>query len=321
MMNLNKINTSILFILLVVNILSCSKVVTNNNEIICDTKIPDNISELLPELPPDELNIISYNLFFLSELLNNIHFNSERAEEIGKWIRNSEFDIITFQETWDNKAMSKLLKEVKEDYPYCLISKPSAPIDKVMSGGLSIISKYPIIKSNSVIYENCSDEDCIAAKGAIHVLVQISKNSYINIVTTHLNAFNSSENIESRKLQILELNQFIANIDTTTGPLVITGDFNIDGIANDDEYKNLLKELNVSKYEISNPSTVNCDGNCFCVGSGINEQLDYIFIINEEKRLIRLETKHNDLSTSDINLLVNFLSDHKAVSAKFQTNY
>ncbi len=94
----------------------------------------------------------------------------------------------------------------------------------VMSSGLIILSRHPIITSNSTSYNICTDLDCKSNVGAQHVRIQLkSLHVPIDIINTHLQA--SIQNETTRIKQIKLLARFVTQT-AGTGPAIIGGDFN-----------------------------------------------------------------------------------------------
>jgi hypothetical protein len=83
------------------------------------------------------------------------------------------------------------------------------------------------------------------------------------------------------------------------------------------EYEDLLTSLRANEDFVRRESTINCDTNISCDNPAPPEQLDYVLKLAGEYRIFRYETRHMPLVTSACGGEVNYLSDHRVVSATF----
>ncbi|MGC9357070.1 MAG: sphingomyelin phosphodiesterase [Anaerolineae bacterium] len=272
--------------------------------------------------PPGELHILTYNVLLRPSVLSSADYTLERAQQIGKWLKHGNVDIVALQEAWDSQAVSILVEEVRHDLPYYIVNQPTEQPVRSISGGLTILSRWPIEEMRTLVYDNCSGFDCRASKGAVHVVIRLSANSYLNFVTTHLDAGEIFLDRKARALQLEQLHEFMAEIDEDLGPVVVAADFNIDSLAGNGEYEELVDTLGVEGYEVSNISTLNCGlTSVFCEETTDPKRLDYVFTLSGEQRLRRKETRHLPLATDSIDKHVRYLSDHCAVWVVFETNF
>lgn len=267
-----------------------------------------------------ELNVISYNVFLRPRLISRSDYAVERAREIGKWLADSDADVVALQEAWNEPAVRALIDQTSDEFPYYVGDQPGRFGFKLVSGGMLLLSKWPIASVRSMTYDDCYGFDCRAAKGAIDAVIQLNDSSRIHVVTTHLDAGEEVKDRRSRTSQLAQLRQFISDIDQNGHPILITGDFNINSLAGDTEFDRLVDILDVQDYHVENPSTINCEleTSIFCEEPAIPKRLDYIFARNRDNRLIRAETLHLKHATDRIDQFVKYLSDHRAVWAKFQ---
>ncbi len=273
-----------------------------------------------PETTLDELNIISYNVFLRPRLISTSEYTLDRAREIAKWLNNTEADVVTLQEAWNRKAVNALLNAVAEKFPYSVTDQPGRFGLKLISGGMLVLSRWPIEKVQTIAYEDCYGFDCRAAKGALHAVINLNDSTRINVVTTHLDAGEKPKDRQVRASQLNQLRQFVDVIAQSGDPLLITGDFNINSLAVDTEFYELMDVLDVDDYHVQEPSTINCDleTSIFCDEPVIPKRIDYIFARNRGDNLIRAETLHLKHATDKIDQFVRYLSDHRAVMARFK---
>ena len=118
------------------------------------------------------------------------------------------------------------------------------------SGGLMILSKYPVTAASGYIHEDSSwHEKKFTNKGALYARIQLDpKNpkSFIHVFNVHLVA--RENNKEKRSKQVDNLILFMINCIAKSdnyNPIILCGDFNIiAGIH--DEYGSLLRKMRFS---------------------------------------------------------------------------
>lgn len=270
-----------------------------------------------PEQAPSSLELLSYNVFLRPESISTRDHTRCRGNRIGEVLAVMDADIVALQESWQREAVTSLVDRSGEALPYRVLSKPRAAFFKNVSGGLSILSRWPIEDVRTLRFDTCHGEDCLATKGAIHAVIRVTGTSRINVVNTHLDAGDANGDRRARARQIEQLRDFVADIDRNTGPVVLLGDFNVDGIAAHEEFGDLLTQIRVNHDFDVGKSTLNCETNVSCGQSRIREQIDFVFTPTGESRLFRYDTRHLPLRTTACGPDVDYLSDHRAVSTTY----
>ena len=246
------------------------------------------------------LKIASYNVFMLSRNLYPNWGQIQRADLISKtnFLKNN--DVIIFNEAFDNVASTKLLENVKKEYPNQtpVLGRSKNGWDSTSGsysstvfedGGVTIVSKHPIVKKEQYVYKNGCGEDYHSNKGFIYA--KIEKNGQnVHVFGTHTQADDSScstgqaKNI--RTSQFKELKEYIKSKNIPKNEVVlIGGDLNVnkshDGKYTD-EYTKMLKELNVnSPHYKGHTATWDPKTNSIAKFSHPNyeaEYLDYILV-------------------------------------------
>eukprot|EP00026_Physarum_polycephalum_P008733 Phypoly_transcript_08833.p1 GENE.Phypoly_transcript_08833~~Phypoly_transcript_08833.p1 ORF type:complete len:291 (+),score=45.57 Phypoly_transcript_08833:547-1419(+) len=170
-----------------------------------------------------------------------------------------KFDIICFQEMFNlaNSRQRLLLKTAQEKgFPYYARSvDPHWLSGKFIDAGLVILSKYPILETDGMIYCAGNQIDSWAAKQVVYAKIQISPTFFVHVFTTHMQAsyFDNHESInvindKARASQVQELADFVKR--KTSGspyPTIIAGDFNIDSRGENMEYKYMMDTLVAAK--------------------------------------------------------------------------
>lgn len=106
---------------------------------------------------------------------------------------------------------------------------------KLMSSGLIIASRLPIVETISDAYSrrSCAGFDCLANKGVVLVRISIpGAPAPIDIANTHMNARGASKvaperHLASHRAQTRELAQFLQDHHNPRNALILAGDFNI----------------------------------------------------------------------------------------------
>lgn len=140
---------------------------------------------------------------------------------------------------------------------------------KLFSGGIYVVSRHPISDEKSIVFrDSCIGYDCYASKGC--VLAKIwktvgGKGSHqgrevaVNILGTHLQAWDSETTNFVRRQQIQQITTFLAELPKsyssvdpehpknyvlpTTEPLLVAGDFNLDFYSSREELEFLFHSI------------------------------------------------------------------------------
>lgn len=264
---------------------------------------------------PDIINVLSYNVFLLKPPIAFTH-QQRRASVLPQQVHG--YDAIIFNEVFYNAARDILLQGLSFEYPY-----QTKVLDKngsLFSGGVVIVSRWPIEATNQHIYSNCVGEDCFAAKGVMYAKINKLGRNY-HLFGTHAQAGRSKKRIAARQLQLEELYQFVSqqNIPLSEAVL-IGGDLNVDRVKNNsDEYCKMLEVVSVQEpfYEL-NKYTFNGKDNYYCSDDYRVSYLDYIFPHKSFLKPLKATNEVRVFRTIEDKLWRIFdLSDHFSVYGKF----
>jgi endonuclease/exonuclease/phosphatase family metal-dependent hydrolase len=101
---------------------------------------------------------------------------------------------------------------------------------KPIDGGIMILSRYPAIEQDYIIYSQGVHADAWAVKGALSDLLQILAGIRLLVVCTHLQAEYPGHNFFHIQVsQVLELKAFLIRKHNQypNVPIILAGDFNI----------------------------------------------------------------------------------------------
>ncbi|CAF1068594.1 unnamed protein product [Didymodactylos carnosus] len=175
-----------------------------------------------------------------------------KAERIQDFLFHiNKFDILALQEVFlfgdggwfVNSALNKqiILDHAKKmNFHYIDTPKPSL---FCQDSGLLILSRYPIVESHFKRFQNCSLSEWINNKGVLHAKIQLPNDKRLHVITTHLDAHQSS----IRQLQIEELKEnlksWLTKEEQENDPVILCGDWNIDSILGEESYVNMMNTL------------------------------------------------------------------------------
>jgi sphingomyelin phosphodiesterase len=253
--------------------------------------------------------------------------------------RISDFDIACLNEAFHfgSSVVRDFVSLVHRHGFHYVVSSHPVPLlsSQVIDSGLLIISKYPIVATDSVRYDDGTSYDALCAKGSVYAKVQIGAGSFVHVFATHLQASYgavTARDFEVRVRQSTMLHDFI--VRSTRGedwPIFLLGDMNIDSIGEQVEYQTLLRTLAIPGYSMTD--TLKNKGHPITIadfrGDEIVENLltqdsdrehpksiDYVFIYEPDNRRV-VDGYEADVEAFPVNgRLYKQLSDHTAVRCR-----
>lgn len=287
----------------------------------------------LQKLPLDwrrsHLNVLSYNIYMrpLSLFKNG---QMIRAKKIPDKIPG--YDVIVFQEAFDDDVRSELLNRLKKGYPHqSRVLGSDRGIEQ--DGGVIIVSKWPIMNGRGkqrLFGDVCSGDDCLADKGVLYVKInkEIKKGekNYFHIFGTHLN--NGNWGVQKKQLKIIRNFIDTQKIPESEGVL-IAGDMNIRK-SNTNEYNAMLNILGAGYFSGNQLKghPFSHDGTLNDLGEGSQSYLDYVLHSTRHQGITKA-------SFAEVRLLRSYdewkeflhesamwdLSDHFPVYANYHFHY
>lgn len=206
------------------------------------------------------LKVTTHNVYFLPQALYPNWGQMQRADLISKapFIENN--DVMIFNELFDAKSTAQLKSNLKSSYPHQtpVLGEEKDKWDathgrtsgaKFTNGGVSILSRYPIMRQEQHFYTQGRGADGMAKKGFVYV--KINKNGHpFHIIGTHLQSEigkrPEGKDAEIRSTQMAEIRQFIKEKNIPKNEMVVIGgDLNV--IKGSSEYHAMLSQLNVNE--------------------------------------------------------------------------
>jgi hypothetical protein len=198
----------------------------------------------------------------LQDLLDNlpvgpniIYKGTNRQAAIAALIQNllqEKPDIVGLSELFENDERQLITDSLSTWYPFTYAGPDED--DSEESGGLLLLSHYPITDRHQTIYRQCKDEDCLSNKGVLHARIAVPGHpAAYDIFLTHLQGPTPEFSIvpsagpgdtpwDKIALQLGHLSSFIQANTHPLRPNLLMGDLNVNGI-NHGQYQTLQTKL------------------------------------------------------------------------------
>lgn len=182
---------------------------------------------------------LTLNIFMRPPLIKNnwSDYKDDRLAYIEKYIL-PEYDVITFQESFAfaSRRKDRLITTARNmGFNYHIESPRKYPWQIGVDGGLLLISRFPIRKSDIIEYPRGQHSDWLSIKGALHALIELNPDKKMHIYTTHTQASYDTNNVINEDDTAIRLSQFsllhnfvydTASMDKE--PVMVVGDLNVD---------------------------------------------------------------------------------------------
>jgi len=179
----------------------------------------------------------------------------------------------------------------------------------LLNGGVKIISKFPILSTDGLIFSNRTTGEQLVNKGALRVRLRAPETGVVfNVIGTHMQATDSSlqkTSSSSAGIRLLQMREIVDWISTLGIPaseaIFIAGDFNVE--FGSPEYRNFLTDFPLSiDYEkdeaVGGSFSAKYRGDAtnwltsyHLYGSNVSqtdETLDFIAVVKNHRRPIKL---------------------------------
>lgn len=228
-----------------------------------------------------DISFLSYNTWLLPDIFFTAHRPQARSQAIADYLSRSDIEIIALQEVFTRRPFNRIDRKMTSA-GYYSSGKPQYNFPKVLNSGLVTYSKFPIIASIFVGYNNCYGDDCFAGKGLLISKIKIDQ-QYLYVVNIHLQASNHFRRIRARKKQISQIAETLKKF-RFDAPVVLMGDFNVNKYGS--EYQYLLDTLELRDVPLNGELTFSSDGvlndHKSKKGHKERELLDYNFLYNHQ---------------------------------------
>ncbi|MFM1877056.1 MAG: hypothetical protein RL266_2793, partial [Bacteroidota bacterium] len=197
-------------------------------------------SELTADTANPPLKVLSYNIHMLPPLAK-FTGKQRRAKRIGDLLKDSDFDIIVFQEAFHGAARRKIWRRMKENFPYVLGPANRRWYSLKTNSGIWIISKIPLTQLAELDFDYCEGIDCWSRKGALLAEGEFRGQKF-QILGTHLEAGGEREMKVSQYKELAELFQQYRKDGV---PQIAAGDFNTKKFQDTTWYNQLVRIIDM----------------------------------------------------------------------------
>ena len=186
--------------------------------------------------PP--LTVLSYNMYLLPPLAT-FTGKPRRAKRIGDLLRNSDFDIIVFQEAFHGAARRKIWRRVRDNFPHKLGPANKRWHSFKTNSGIWIVSKIPLENLAELDFDYCDGVDCWARKGALIAEGEFNGQTF-QLLGTHLEAGGDKA---MKVTQYEQLDSTLKAVRKNGVPQIAAGDFNTHKFNDPTQYAKLMRSL------------------------------------------------------------------------------
>ncbi|WP_405769395.1 sphingomyelin phosphodiesterase [Actinacidiphila glaucinigra] len=206
-----------------------------------------------------QLRLVSSNVMMLPRTLYPNWGQLQRADLIAASGYVQGADVLVFQEAFDNGASDRLQANLRGRYPYQtpVLGRSKSGWDRTEGayssltpedGGVTILSKWPILEKVQHVYGDACGADWFSNKGFVYAVLDVN-GTRVHVVGTHTQADDSAcgsgEAASVRAAQNREIDAFLdARAIPAAEPVVVAGDLNTD--AGGAEYARMLADLDVA---------------------------------------------------------------------------
>ncbi|EME30491.1 sphingomyelin phosphodiesterase [Galdieria sulphuraria] len=189
-----------------------------------------------------KFRILSYNIFIRPPGVTS-NGNDYKDERLVRFLSHMmRYDIICLQELFTLgsdrwQALTKAARIFGFYYEAHLKRNLFSWLPKVVDGGVTILSKFPIVATDSIFFKRSSYStiDCIVAKGVLYAKIELPfvEPRYLHLFSTHLQAGDEplEEMMNIKLTQLEQAREFIySKLNSERKELVVfCGDLNVNG--------------------------------------------------------------------------------------------
>ncbi|MGW7311908.1 sphingomyelin phosphodiesterase [Streptomyces sp. NPDC054854] len=205
------------------------------------------------------LSVLSYNVFLMSKNLYPNWGQDHRASEIPKASFYQGHDVVVLQEAFDNPASDALKANSAAKYPYQtpVVGRSKSGWDATggaysattpEDGGVTVLSKWPIVRKEQVVYKDACGADWWSNKGFAYVVLNVN-GAKVHVVGTHAQSTDpgcgAGEAALMRSRQFKAIDAFLdAKNIPAAEQVIVAGDMNVD--SRTPEYASMLADADLA---------------------------------------------------------------------------
>ncbi|MFB6942481.1 MULTISPECIES: sphingomyelin phosphodiesterase [unclassified Streptomyces] len=205
------------------------------------------------------LRVLTYNTFLMSKNLYPNWGQDHRAAEIPKASFFQGHDVVVLQEAFDNSASDALARNASTQYPYQtpVVGRSKSGWDATggaysattpEDGGVTVLSKWPIVRKEQYIYKDACGSDWWSNKGFVYAELDVD-GARVHVVGTHAQSTDSGcKTGEAAQMRSRQFKQIDAFLDAKNIPaseqVIVAGDMNVD--SHSPEYASMLADAGLT---------------------------------------------------------------------------
>ncbi|MGK5632773.1 sphingomyelin phosphodiesterase [Streptomyces sp. URMC 123] len=207
-----------------------------------------------PAAEPPRLKVLSYNVFLFSKTLYPNWGQDHRAAAIPTAPFFGGNDVVVLQEAFDNASSDALQRAAAARYPHQtpVMGRSTSGWDATggsyssttpEDGGVTVLSKWPIVRKEQFVYKEACGADWWSNKGFVYAVLNVA-GSRVHVVGTHAQSTDPGCSAgEAARVRAAQFRQLDAFLDAKAIPaneqVIVAGDLNVD--AHSAEYASMLR--------------------------------------------------------------------------------
>ncbi|MCX4820662.1 sphingomyelin phosphodiesterase [Streptomyces sp. NBC_01142] len=205
------------------------------------------------------LKVLTYNAFLFSKSLYPNWGQDHRAAAIPATSFFKGNDVVVVQEAFDNSSSDALKGNAAAQYPYQTpvmgrskdgwdATGGSYSATTPEDGGVTVLSKWPIVRKEQYVYKDACGADWWSNKGFVYAVLNVN-GARVHVVGTHAQSTDpgcgAGEAAQMRSRQFKAMDAFLdgKNIPASE-QVVVAGDFNVD--SRTPEYATMLTDAGLA---------------------------------------------------------------------------
>ncbi|MEU4106787.1 sphingomyelin phosphodiesterase [Streptomyces tanashiensis] len=205
------------------------------------------------------LKVLTYNTFLFSKTLYPNWGQDHRAKAIPAAPFFQGQDVVVLQETFDNSSSDALKANAAAQYPYQtpVVGRSKSGWDATggsyssttpEDGGVTILSKWPIVRKEQYVYKDACGADWYSNKGFAYTVLNVN-GSPVHVVGTHAQSTDpgcsAGEAAQMRSRQFKAIDAFLdAKNIPANEQVIVAGDMNVD--SHTPEYGTMLADAGLA---------------------------------------------------------------------------
>lgn len=151
-----------------------------------------------------------------------------------------DHDVLVMCELFDLGLRDQVLEGLRPRYPHvtAVLGHEGRMFN---NGGVTIASRWPITSEGRRFFGemHCTGLDCFAEKGVVRATVERDGGRF-HIFGTHAQAGTQAAAVRVRRVQFAMIHDMVAHSGIPADePVVVAGDFNVDSLGHQDEYRQM----------------------------------------------------------------------------------